>query len=60
MNGKQDEKMEKLKGYILGHHKYMKEQVVIQQEETNAKLERIETLLKEQQMKQGLFEGFKQ
>lgn len=30
MNNKQDEKMEKLKGYILGHHKFLKEQVEVQ------------------------------
>lgn len=28
INRKQDEKMEKLKGYILGHHKYVKEQFI--------------------------------
>lgn len=31
MNKKQDEKIEELKRYILGHHKFMKEQVIIQQ-----------------------------
>lgn len=60
MNKKQDEKIEKLKEYILEHHKFMKEQVIIQQKETNAKLGPIEDFLKKQQVKQGFFERFKQ
>lgn len=50
----------KLKNYILEHHKYVKEQVTIQQEKINARLERIENLLNEQQAKRGILERFEQ
>ena len=60
MNEKQDEKIEKLKGYILGHHKFVKEQTVRQQENTDVRLERIENLLREKQEKQGFRERFMQ
>lgn len=39
MNKKQEEKIEKLGGYVLGHHKYMKEQIIIQQKSMYIKLE---------------------
>lgn len=60
MNGKQDEKMEKLKGYILGHHKFIKEQMVRQLQNIDVGLERIENLLREKQEKQGFRERFMQ
>lgn len=50
-NDKQNEEVAKLKNYILEHHKYVKEQMAIQQKNTNARLERIQNLLKEQQAK---------
>lgn len=59
-NGTQNEEVAKLKNYILEHHKYVKEQVTIQQEKINARLERIENLLREQQAKQGILERFEQ
>lgn len=57
---KQDEQLEKLRKNIIGHHQYVKEQIAIQQENTNARLERIENILKEQQAKQGILERFEQ
>lgn len=60
MNENQDEKTEKLKGYILGHHKFIKEQIVIQQEKLNMGQERIESQLNEMQENQGLFRRFRQ
>ncbi len=60
MNKKQDEKIEKVKGYILGHHKFIKEQTVRQLQNTDASLERIENLLREKQEKQGFCERFMQ
>lgn len=59
-NGTQNEEVAKLKNYILEYHKYVKEQVTIQQENINARLERIENLLREQQAKQGILERFEQ
>lgn len=59
-NGTQNEEVAKLKNYILEHHKYVKEQVTIQQENMSVRLERIENLLREQQAKQGILERFEQ
>lgn len=59
-NGTQNEEVAKLKNYILEYHKYVKEQMAIQQENINARLERIENLLREQQEKRGILERFEQ
>lgn len=59
-NKKQDEKIEVLKRYILGHHKDMKERFEKQQEELNAAQKRIENLLREKQVKQGILKRLEQ
>lgn len=57
MNKKQDEK---IRGYILEYHKYMKEQFVKQQQGVNIRQKRIENLLMEIQEKQRIFSRFRQ
>lgn len=59
-NKKQDEKIEELKRYILGHHKDMKERVEKQREDTNVRLQQMEDTLKDKQENQGIFEGVRQ
>lgn len=54
-NTKQDQEISQLRHYISAHHKYVKEQIAPKQDHTNATLERIESLLKENQEKRGLF-----
>lgn len=46
MNKTQDKKIEKLGGYILDHHKHMKEQLAIKQENLNVRHERKSILKK--------------
>lgn len=60
MNEKQDRKIEKLNGYVLGHHKFIKEQTVKQLQNIDVGLERIENLLREKQEKQEFCERFMQ
>lgn len=60
MYKKQDEKIEELKQYILGHHKNMKERIEKQEENINIRLQQIENTLKEKQIKQGFFDKFRQ
>lgn len=57
MNKKQDEK---IRGYILEYHKYMKEQFIKQQQGVNIRQKRIENLLMEIQEKQRIFSRFRQ
>lgn len=56
MDKKQDEKIEKLKGYILGHHKYVKEHVYELQKNVIVSLEPIYELLNRRQKRMNLFE----
>lgn len=56
MNEKQEEKIEKLNGYILGHHKYVKEHVYELQKNAIVSLEAIYELLNRRQKKMNLFE----
>lgn len=55
MDKKQDEKIEKLREYILGHHKFVKEQMIRRQQNVDVRLERIENLLKKRQQRQNIF-----
>lgn len=54
MNGKQNEKIEKLKGYILGHHKCVKEEIRIFSNLINISLKRIENILEEKQVQRNI------
>ncbi len=56
MNKKQEEKIERVKECILGHHKYVKEYVYELQKNTVVSLETIYELLKRKPRRMNLFE----
>ena len=60
MYKKQDEKIEELKRYILGHHKNMKERVEKQEKDMNIRLLQIENMLKEKGENQGILKKFRE
>lgn len=55
MNKKQDEKIEKLKEYILEHHKHSREQIITLGQNINIVSVEVKKLLEKEQINQGFF-----